>query len=275
MVEKDLVSWSAMISGYDESDQPQEALKLFNELQVLVIRPDQDAMLSVIAACAHLSPCKAEEGRKIFGSMINEHKIAPKHEHHGCMVDPFGRANLLREAIEIVETMPLAPKVVIWGSLMAACQLHGETGLGEFAAKRLLEQMPAHDGALVLLSNIYAKERKWKDVGELRQLMKEIVISKDKGCSRIELNKEVHEFLVADRNHQQADEIYEKLVEVVSQLKPVGYAFNTRTVLVDLEKEEKREVVPWHSENLGLCYGLINGGKDSCIWIVKNLAMRL
>ncbi|KAE8708227.1 Pentatricopeptide repeat-containing protein [Hibiscus syriacus] len=370
MVEKDLVCWSAMISCYAESDQPQEALRFFNELQTLGIRPDQVTVLSVISACAHLgvldkakwihvyadkngfggalavnnalidmyAKCGSlerardvfermrsrnviswssminafamhgdannalsffhkmkeagvepnrvtfvgvlyacshaglvEEGRKIFASMINEHMITPTHEHYGCMVDLFGRANLLREAVEIVETMPFAPNVVIWGSLMSACRMHAETELGESAAKRLLEIKPDHHGALVLLSNIYAKERKWQDVGDLRQLMKERGIYKERGCSRIELNNEVHEFLVADRNHKQADEIYKTLDEVVSRLKSGGYAPNIGSVLVDLEEEEKKEVVLWHSEKLALCYGLINGERDSCIRIIKNL----
>lgn len=54
MEEKDLVCWSAMISGYAESDKPQEALNLFSQMQVLGIKPDQVTILSVISASAHL-----------------------------------------------------------------------------------------------------------------------------------------------------------------------------------------------------------------------------
>ncbi|OMO85726.1 hypothetical protein COLO4_21492 [Corchorus olitorius] len=269
MTRRNVISWTSMINAFAIHGDANNALSFFYKMKEARVEPNGVTFVGVLYACSHAG--LVEEGRKIFASMVNEHKISPKHEHYGCMVDLFGRANLLREALEVVETMPLAPNVVIWGSLMAACQIHGETELGEFAAKRLLELEPDHDGALVLLSNIYAKERKWQDVGELRQLMKERGIYKEKGCSRIEMNNEVHEFLIADRNHKQADKIYEKLDEVVSQLKMVGYAPNTRSVLVDLEEEEKREVVLWHSEKLALCYGLINGGKDSCIRIVKNL----
>ncbi|XP_059632495.1 pentatricopeptide repeat-containing protein At4g14820 [Cornus florida] len=370
IVEKDLVCWSAMIAGYAESDWPEQALKLFNDMEILRIKPDQVTMLSVISACAHLGALNkanwihmyvnkngfgeallvnnalidmyakcgslerargifnrmrrknviswtsiinafavhgdattalklfyqmkneniepnwvtfvgvlyacshaglVEEGRKIFASMVNEYNIKPKHEHYGCMVDLFGRASLLREALEVVETMPLAPNVVIWGSLMSACQVHGELELGEYAAKRLLELDPDHDGAHIILSNIYAKERRWEDVGEVRKLMKHRGISKERGCSRIELNNELHEFFMADRNHKQTDEIYAKLEEVVSELKLAGYAPNTCSVLVDLEEDEKKEVVLWHSEKLALCYGLMRGEKGSPIRIVKNL----
>lgn len=269
MRRKDVISWTSMISAFAMHGDANDALNFFYQMQDEKIEPNGVTFVGVLYACSHSG--LVEEGRRIFSSMINEHNITPKHEHYGCMVDLLSRANLLREALDLVETMPLAPNVVIWGSLMAACQVHGETELGEFAAKQLLELEPDHDGALVVLSNIYAKERRWNDVGEVRNLMKYRGISKERGHTRIELNNEVHEFLMADRYHKQADQIYEKLDEVVSELKQVGYAPNTCSVMVDLEEEEKKEMVLCHSEKLALCYGLISNAKGSCIRMVKNL----
>lgn len=269
MSRKNVISWTSMISAFAMHGDAKNALRFFYQMKDEKIEPNGVTFVSVLYACSHAGLVK--EGQKIFSSMINDHNIPPKHEHYGCMVDLFGRAKLLREALQVIETMPLAPNVVVWGSLMAACWVHGEIELGEFAARRLLELEPDHDGALVVLSNIYAKERRWEDVGEVRNLMKHKGISKERGCSRIELNNEVHEFFMADRNHKQADQIYEKLHEVVSELKLVGYAPNTRSIVVDLEEEEKKEVVLWHSEKLALCYGLMSDSKGLCIRIVKNL----
>jgi pentatricopeptide repeat protein len=269
MPRKNVISWTSMISAFAMHGDAKNALRFFYQMKDEKIEPNGVTFVGVLYACSHAG--LVEEGRKIFSSMINDYNIPPKHEHYGCMVDLYGRAKLLREALEVIETMSLAPNVVIWGSLMAACWVHGENELGEFAARRLLELEPDHDGALVVLSNIYAKERRWEDVGEVRNLMKQKGISKERGCSRIELNNEVHEFFMADRNHKQADQIYKKLDEVVSELKLIGYAPNTRNVVVDLEEEEKKEVVLWHSEKLALCYGLMSDSKGLCIRIVKNL----
>lgn len=269
MPRKNVISWTCMISAFAMHGDAGSALRFFHQMEDENIEPNGITFVGVLYACSHAG--LVEEGRKIFYSMINEHNITPKHVHYGCMVDLFGRANLLREALELVEAMPLAPNVIIWGSLMAACRVHGEIELGEFAAKRLLELDPDHDGAHVFLSNIYAKAKRWEDVGQVRKLMKHKGISKERGCSRIELNNEIHEFLVADRSHKHADEIYEKLDEVVSKLKLVGYSPNTCSILVDLEEEEKKEVVLWHSEKLALCYGLMRDGTGSCIRIIKNL----
>ncbi|KAH8495755.1 hypothetical protein H0E87_018809 [Populus deltoides] len=269
MRSRNVISWTSMINAFAIHGDASNALKFFYQMKDENIKPNGVTFVGVLYACSHAG--LVEEGRRTFASMTNEHNITPKHEHYGCMVDLFGRANLLRDALELVETMPLAPNVVIWGSLMAACQIHGDNELGEFAAKQVLELEPDHDGALVQLSNIYAKDRRWQDVGELRNLMKQRGISKERGCSWIELNNQVYEFVMADKKHKQADKIYEKLDEVVKELKLVGYTPNTSSVLVDVEEEGKKEVVLWHSEKLALCYGLMCEGKGSCIRIVKNL----
>ncbi|KAJ7954868.1 Pentatricopeptide repeat-containing protein [Quillaja saponaria] len=269
MPRKNVVSWSSIINAFAMHGDANNAISFFHKMKEKNIEPNGVTFVGVLYACSHAG--LVEEGKKIFSSMTSEHGIIPEHKHYGCMVDLYCRANLLREALELIETMPLAPNIVIWGSLMASCQIHGEVELGEFSAKRILEVEPDHDGALIVLSNLYARERRWEDVGQMRKLMSRKGIFKEKACSRIELNNEIHQFFMADRYHKQADQIYEKLEDVVSQLKLVGYTPNTSVILVDVEEDEKKELVLSHSEKLALCYGLISGNKGSSIRIVKNL----
>ncbi|KAK4799838.1 hypothetical protein SAY86_025203 [Trapa natans] len=267
---KNMISWTSMITACAMHGDALAALRLFNQMKEENIEPNEITFIGVLYACSHAGLVK--EGREIFDSMINEHMIIPRQEHYGCMVDLLGRANLLREALKVIVTMPIKPNVVIWGSLMSACQVHGAMELGELAAKQVLKLEPNHNGAHVLLSNIYAREKRWQDVGELRNLMRERGIWKEKGCSRIEMNGVVHEFLIGDRNHDCSDQIYMKLDAVVEELKQVGYSPSCNSVHVDLEDEEKREVVLWHSEKLALCYGLLNENMgSSCVRIIKNL----
>lgn len=269
MPRKNVISWSSMINAFAMHGDADSAIDLFHRMKEQNIEPNEVTFIGVLYACSHAG--LVQEGQNFFSSMINEPGISPQREHYGCMVDLYCRANLLRKAMELIETMPFPPNVIIWGSLMSACQNHGEVELGEFAAKQLLKLEPDHDGALVVLSNIYAKERRWDDVRMVRKLMRHKGISKEKAFSRIEVNSEVHVFLMADRYHKQSDEIYKKLDMVVNQLKLVGYTPSTSGILVDLEEEEKKELVLWHSEKLALCYGLISERKESCIRIVKNL----
>ncbi|KAL0367377.1 UNVERIFIED_CONTAM: Pentatricopeptide repeat-containing protein [Sesamum radiatum] len=269
MYRKNVISWTSMISAFAIHGDVDNALKHFQQMKVENVEPNWITFVGVLYACSHAG--LVEEGQKEFERMVNEYGITPRIEHYGCMVDLYGRANRLADALELVESMAMAPNVVIWGSLMAACRIHGEFELGEFAAKRLLELDPDHDGAHIFLSNIYAKEKRWENVGVVRQFMRHKGISKERGCSMIEMDSEIHEFLTADKNHKQTDVIYAKLDEVVDKLKKAGYTPNTSSVLVDLDEDEKKEVVLRHSEKLALCYGLISREKKSCIRIIKNL----
>ncbi|KAG8373077.1 hypothetical protein BUALT_Bualt12G0133200 [Buddleja alternifolia] len=270
MRRKNVISWTSMISAFAIHGDVDNALKYFQKMKFEKnVGPNWITFVGVLYACSHAG--LVEEGKKLFESMVNEYGITPRLEHYGCMVDLYGRANRIEDALKLVETMPMAPNVVIWGSFMAACRQHAEFELGEFAAKRLLELDPDHDGAHVFLSNIYAKEKRWENVGAVRQFMKNKGISKERGLSMIEMDNEIHEFLTADKRHKRMDEIYAKLEEVVEKLKKAGYDPNTNSVMVDLDEDEKREVILWHSEKLALCYGLIRKEKQSCIRIIKNL----
>lgn len=270
MPRRNVISWTSMITGFAMHGDGDSALSLFYQMKNERVEPNEVTFVSVLYACSHAG--LVDEGRKIFASMISKHNIKPKLEHYGCMVDLLGRANLLNEAVKLIEIMPFNPNVVIWGSLLSACRVHGNISLGELAARRLLAIDPDHDGAYVLLSNIYAKARRFEDVWEVRRYMKNRGVTKEKGRSWIEMDGEVHEFMTADESHPSADKIYKKLHEIASELKAAGYAPNVASVLVELDEEEKKDAVLLHSEKLAVAFGLLNVGKQSsCIRIVKNL----
>ncbi|GLT60329.1 hypothetical protein SLA2020_331000 [Shorea laevis] len=113
MARSSVISWTTMINAFALHGDANNALEFFYKMKEENIEPNEITFISAPSACSYVG--LVEEGSKIFASMINEHKITPKHEHYSCMVDLFGRANHLREAFEVVETMPLPVNVIIWG----------------------------------------------------------------------------------------------------------------------------------------------------------------
>lgn len=269
LTERNVITWTTMITGLAMHGEGGSALELFDEMKAVGVEPNGVTFVALLYACSHSN--MVEEGRRMFETMIYDYNIEPEHEHYGCMVDLLGRAKRLEEAHELIESMPFPPNVVEWGSLLWASQNHGNVELGELAGKRLLELDPGHDGAYVLLSNIYARADRWGEVEEVRRLMKGRAGSKEKGRSWIEMDGEVHEFLVGDESHSRSSEIYEKLDEVVRAVEVGGYSPDVGSVLVKLEEDEKRAAVLLHSEKLALSLGLIGLNPGSCIRIAKNL----
>ncbi|XP_072997209.1 pentatricopeptide repeat-containing protein At5g66520-like [Typha latifolia] len=269
MVERGTSTWNAVILGLAMNGLVEESLKKFLEMERCGVVPNEITFVGVLGACRHAG--LVDEGRYNFLSMQQKYKIIPNNKHYGCMVDLLGRAGLLREAEDLIESMPFSPDVATWGALLGACKKHGATEIGERVGKRLIELEPQHDGFHVLLSNIYASKGMWDNVMELRALMKQRGVAKVPGSSLIESDGIVHEFLAGDRTHPQIKEIDKMLGEMTRKLKMEGYQPDTADVAFDIEEEEKETTLYRHSEKLAIAFGLISINPPAPIRIMKNL----
>ncbi|KAG8363524.1 hypothetical protein BUALT_Bualt19G0031400 [Buddleja alternifolia] len=224
MVERDGVSFNAMIVGYAQNGEGIEALQLFKEMLASGEKPDHVTMIGVLCACSHAG--LVEEGRQYFDSMTKEYGLKPLKDHYTCMVDLLGRAGRLIEAHNLIVSMPMPPDSVVWGSLLAACKVHRNIDLGNLVAEKLLEIDPENSGPYVLLSNMYAELGRWKDVTRVRKLMRQRGVVKQPGCSWIEIGSQVHTFMVKDRRHSQKREIFLLLKTLSKLMKLSGYVPN-------------------------------------------------
>eukprot|EP01018_Ginkgo_biloba_P028267 Gb_24755 [translate_table: standard] len=269
MSKRDVVSWSAMISGYGMHGHGKDALALFIQMLETGIKPNDVTFISVLSACSHAG--LVNEGWQYFDCMTQDYHITPRVEHYSCMVDLLGRAGCLDEAHDFVNNMPLEPHVGVWGALLGACRIHCNIELGEQVANRLFYLDPEHVGYYVLLSNIYAEAGRWDDVTKVRTMMKERGLEKTPGCSLIEINNRVHAFLVGDKSHPQSEKIYATLETLTRQMEEAGYVPNTKFVLHDVEEEVKEYMLCIHSEKLAIAFGLISTSPGMPVRITKNL----
>lgn len=186
-------------------------------------------------------------------------------------MDLLGRAGLVKEAEERVLTMPMKPNAILWRSLLGAARVHGDLEIGEVALRKLVELEPETSGNYVLLSNMYACMERWEDANRVRKLMKDNGIDKMPGSSLVEVDGSMHEFLIGDKSHPRAEDIYSKLEEMNTKLQEFGHQPRTREVLFDIEEEEKEDALSYHSERLAIAFALIASDSCSPIRIIKNL----
>ncbi|MED6110407.1 Pentatricopeptide repeat-containing protein [Stylosanthes scabra] len=221
MMERDNVSWNAMIVGYAQNGYGIEALEIFKKMLVSGERPDHVTMIGVLSACSHAG--LVDEGRHYFHSMRIELGLAPLKDHYTCMVDLLGRAGCLDDAIKLIEEMPMHPDSIVWGSLLGACKVHRNISLGKYVAEKLIEIDPLNSGPYVLLSNMYAELGRWKDVGRIRKQMRQRGVIKQPGCSWIEIQSRMNVFMVKDKRHHRRKDIYLVLKILTEQMKQAGY----------------------------------------------------
>ncbi|XP_062084714.1 putative pentatricopeptide repeat-containing protein At3g05240 [Humulus lupulus] len=183
---KDVKAWTTMILGFAVHGKGMEALKTFKTMQEDGnVVPDEITYIGVLFACSHVG--LVNEGQRHFDEMRSVHGIVPTLEHYGCLVDLLSRAGRLKEAMRLVEEMPIKPNINIWGAILNGCEIYENVDLADKVRSQITKLEPQGSGVYVLLSNIYARAGRWQEVNLARELMKQKTINKTIGHSSVEM----------------------------------------------------------------------------------------
>ncbi|XP_023545881.1 putative pentatricopeptide repeat-containing protein At3g23330 [Cucurbita pepo subsp. pepo] len=264
-----VVIWTSMITGCALHGQGKEAIRLFEKMRYEGMIPNEVTFLGVLAACSHAG--LLEDGRLYFNMMKDVYAIKPKVEHFTCMVDLYGRAGRLNEVKKFIYENDLSHLNAVWKAFLSSCQLYKDIEMGNWVSERLFRLEPLDEGPYVLLSNMCSSNQKWEEAFRTRRSMQHRGISKTPGQSWIHVKNRVHSFVAGDRSHPQHAQIYEYLDKLIGRLKEIGYLFDVKLVMQDVEEEQGEVLLGWHSEKLAIAYGLISLGSSIPIRIMKNL----
>ncbi|CAL0313145.1 unnamed protein product [Lupinus luteus] len=274
---RDVNSWNSIILGFALHGKAESALHYYTRMvKIERFVPNSITFVGLLSACNHRG--MVNEGLMYFNIMTKEYNIEPRLEHYGCLIDLFARSGRIEEAMKWVSQMPMKPDAVIWRSLLDACyKKQKNLELSVEMAKHVFELEGNNDcssssGAYVLLSKVYASANKWNDVGLVRKLMSEKGVTKEPGCSLIEINGATHEFFAGDTTHPQRESIYKFMNEVEKKLESIGYVPDfSGAPLVDENDDGKEKTLKVHSERLAIAFGLLNSRPGIPIRVYKNL----
>ncbi|XP_065874817.1 pentatricopeptide repeat-containing protein At1g08070, chloroplastic-like [Euphorbia lathyris] len=264
---KNVYSWTAIIQGLANNGRGKSALEFYQLMREGNVEPNGVTFIGVLSACSHVG--LVDEGRKVFKSMSEEFGIEPRMEHYGGMVDILGRDGLIEEAYQFVKKMPIQPNAVIWRILLASCRAHKNVEIAEMAVEHLVSLEPMHSGDYILLSKIYALVGRFDDAMRTRSQIKEKGIKRTPGCSLIELEGKMYEFL-AEENADKL-EVYRATEDMIERIKSAGYVPNTADARLDAEEDDKETAVSHHSEKLAIAFGILKTPPGTTIRILKNL----
>ena len=198
---KNVLTWSAVISCYASHGECHKALELFSSMLLNGPKPNSVTFVAVLSACSHGG--MIHEGVRIFNTMVDRGV-----KHYTCMVDMMGRAGRLNEAIDLVQSMDVEKDECLWGALLGACRIHSHGEVGEMVGKRLVEMGSKNAGHYALLSNIYAHDERWSDVGVVREMMMGGgVRKKTPGWAWVEVDGEVCWFCAGERDSARGWEV--------------------------------------------------------------------
>ncbi|XP_039131718.1 pentatricopeptide repeat-containing protein At3g46790, chloroplastic isoform X1 [Dioscorea cayenensis subsp. rotundata] len=140
MLARNVVSWSAMIACYAKSNNPFDALKLFEEMMVLEpdIVPNSVTMVSVLQACAGLA---ALGQGKIVHAYVLRRRLDSILSVVNALITMYVKCGTLVSARRVFDGMNGRRDVVSWNSMISGYGIHG---FGTEAIQLYQEML--HDG---------------------------------------------------------------------------------------------------------------------------------
>ncbi|GAA0158368.1 hypothetical protein LIER_15418 [Lithospermum erythrorhizon] len=214
---KDIVLFNAMIMGLAVNGKGEAAFSYFSEIQELGLHPDAATFLGLLCACSHSG--LLEKGRQVFKDMISKFKISPKLEHYASYIDLLARVGCIKEAMQVVSSMPFEPNQYVWGALLSGSLLHDQSDIAQIASSMLLKSDPGNSGGYVMLSNSFASDNRWGDVSGVRGFMRDKGVTKHPGCSWIGIYNMVHEFVAGSTSHPNCEVVHSRLEELIKEMK--------------------------------------------------------
>ncbi|KAJ4957974.1 hypothetical protein NE237_025085 [Protea cynaroides] len=211
ILNKDVKAWNAIISGVAMNGDAKKSFELFERMNAYGAQPTVVTFVAILTACTHAG--FVNEGLLLFEQMSAVYGVEPQLEHYACIVDLLGRAGRLEEAETFIEEKIggfEGGDANVWGALLGACKIYGNVEIGTKVWKKLTN-LRADCGTYVLLYNIF-REAGWET--EARKVRRSISVEglkKKPGCSLVEVDGVVYEFLAGDLSHPLATEISEVL----------------------------------------------------------------
>ncbi|KHN06087.1 Pentatricopeptide repeat-containing protein [Glycine soja] len=210
-VDKDAGTWNAMISGVVLNGDAGKSLELFHQMDASGTKPNETMFVAVLTACTHAK--MVQQGLWLFEEMRGTYGVAPRMEHYACVINLLSRAGMVEEAEKFMEEKMgglAAGDANVWGALLNACRIHKNIRVGNRQWKKLVDMGVTDCGTHVLTHNINREAGLDAEANKVRSRMK-----KKPGCSIIEVDNEVEEFLADDHSHSQAQEMCKMLNSIL------------------------------------------------------------
>lgn len=194
--EKNLETYNTILTALSLYGNGSTCLSLFSQMVKLQFYPDRITFLGVLMACSHAGLIgHAYTCIKCMGQVYS---VEPGPDHYGCLVDVLSRKGFLKEAREVIETMPFEPDSYSWGALLSACINYGDVELGLEIAMKLIKLEWYEEGRYMGLINLCKKVGRIEDAIKVRKAIGRLCRKDNSGRSMIEIDGIVHEFAAGD-----------------------------------------------------------------------------
>ncbi|CAN0911804.1 Pentatricopeptide repeat-containing protein At3g57430, chloroplastic [Linum grandiflorum] len=122
MLDRRIGVWNAMITGYAQSENDEQALMLFLDMRTDELRPNSITLMTMLPGCAWMAALA--KGKEIHGYAIRN-ALASDVAVGSALIDMYAKCGCLDLARRVFNEMP-RKNVVTWNVIMMAYGMHGK-----------------------------------------------------------------------------------------------------------------------------------------------------
>lgn len=148
---KDLISWSALISGLRKCGEFMEAINVFRSMQSCFHNPNLVTFLGVLPACANTG--SLQYGKQIHGSVVRR-ELHLEASLQNAIIDMYVKCNKTNAASSVFDAME-KKDTISWMNLIIGCIENGELwkAIDYFSRMRTSQMEPGE----IIVRNLIAK----------------------------------------------------------------------------------------------------------------------
>ncbi|KAH7447447.1 hypothetical protein KP509_01G107500 [Ceratopteris richardii] len=166
--DKDVVSWTTMISGFVQHGLPITALNWYVNMQVMGFLPNRITFLCTIKACGAATLLQG-------GQIIHDHIVRNSFDAtitmKNMLIDFYSKCNSLKEAQALFDALQMQD-AVSWGALMSGYAQHGNEHLVfESFGKILNKGVQPNEYIFVCVLKVASKLAAWRQGQEIHALL--------------------------------------------------------------------------------------------------------
>ncbi|KAK9054897.1 hypothetical protein SSX86_025976 [Deinandra increscens subsp. villosa] len=139
MLEKDAVTWGAMIQGYASNGKPKEALDVFYRMKNDNIKPDCYTIVGVLSACSSLGALELGEWAR---TLVDKNEFLYNPVVGTSLIDMYAKCGQMGSAWKVFKEMK-EKDLIVWNAVITGLGMTGQTKI-LFGLLGQLEKLGIH-----------------------------------------------------------------------------------------------------------------------------------
>lgn len=139
--EKDVFTWTVIISGFSQTNQGEKASRCFNEMRREGVAPNEFTLASCLRACSGIA--SLENGRQLHSLAIKS-GLSTDIFVSSALVDMYGKCGIIDDA-EMMFDDVRSRDTVIWNTMISGYSQHGEADKALRAFSKMINEKLSPD----------------------------------------------------------------------------------------------------------------------------------